>query len=75
MIAISVIAAREYLEKTDKKSGAAPHEPVSIEKIVDNVFQMRLTKGSLDESGLTLKQYNQLKGFFLHILSEDTFIF
>jgi putative nucleotidyltransferase with HDIG domain len=69
MIAISVIATKEYLEKAEKNlSGDSQKEAfVPIDKIVDNVFQMRLTRGSLDESGLTLKQYNELKEFFLHM--------
>jgi len=81
MLAISIVATRECLEKAEKKSGGNPYEepggnrnsPVPMgntiptEKIVDNVFQMRLTKGSLDDSGLTLKQYNMLKEFFLHM--------
>ncbi|WFR59976.1 HDIG domain-containing protein [Anaerocolumna sp. AGMB13025] len=67
MIAISVIATKEYLEKTEVKSSGDSQEEtlVPIDKIVDNVFQMRLRRGSLDESGLTLKQYNDLKEFFL----------
>ncbi|MGB8453728.1 MAG: HDIG domain-containing metalloprotein [Anaerocolumna sp.] len=69
MLTISVIATKEYLEKSEKKSGENQllEVAVPIEKIVDNVFQMRLTKGSLDESGLTLKQFNKLKEFFLQI--------
>lgn len=73
MITISIIATKEYLEKCERKSlshsstGKMQNHTVPIEKIVDNVFQMRLTKGSLDESGLTLKQYNDLKEFFVHI--------
>jgi cyclic-di-AMP phosphodiesterase PgpH len=68
MITISIMATREYLEKVEKKPNENQQETsVPIEKIVDNVFQMRLTKGSLDESGLTLKQYNKLKEFFLRM--------
>ncbi len=69
MLTISVMATKEYLEKYEKKvfgnldaAGSVP-----IEKMVEKVFQMRLAKGSLDESGLTLKQYNKLKELFLHM--------
>lgn len=69
MIAISIMAAKEYLEKTDKVSGVNGQAatPIAMGKIVENVFQMRLSRGGLDESGLTLKQYNDLKEFFLHM--------
>ncbi len=68
MITISIIATKEYLEKQEKSNSDGKQSVnIPIEKIVDNVFQMRLTRGSLDESGLTLKQYNQLKEFFLHM--------
>ncbi|WMJ88049.1 HDIG domain-containing metalloprotein [Anaerocolumna sp. MB42-C2] len=68
MITISVIATKEYLEKQGQGNGVDKQSVIiPIEKIVDNVFQMRLTRGSLDESGLTLKQYNHLKEFFLNM--------
>jgi cyclic-di-AMP phosphodiesterase PgpH len=69
MITISIIATKEYLEKAERNSAARGESvtPVSMKKIVENVFQMRLSKGSLDESGLTLKQYHNLKEFFLHL--------
>jgi len=69
MITVSVITTKEYLEKiaTDTTSESNTVANVSIEKIVDNVFQMRLSKGSLDESGLTLQQYSKLKDFYLHM--------
>lgn len=69
MITISIIATKEYLEKTESRAEESrqPGMRVPIEKIVDNVFQMRFSRGSLDESGLTLKQYHDLKEFFLHI--------
>jgi membrane-associated HD superfamily phosphohydrolase len=69
MITISITATKEYLEKTERTlapDGQAV-SAVPMEKIVDNVFQMRLSKGSLDESGLTLRQFNDLKEFFLHM--------
>lgn len=60
MFAVSILSTREYLQNKMKDS-------LSIEKIVENVFQLRLLKGSLDESGLTVEQFNKLKTFFLKI--------
>ncbi len=65
MITASIVATKEYLEANAKKEGTMVTTPMS--KIVDNVFTMRLSKGSLDESNLTLKQYNKLKEFFLQL--------
>jgi len=69
MLTISIVSMLEYLEKDGGglKGTSKDNTGVPIEKIVDNIFQMRLTKGSLDESGLTLKQYNRLKEFFLQM--------
>lgn len=63
MLAISIVATKEYLEKTNPNEQS--NKLITTEKIVDNVFQMRLSKGSLDESGLSLKQFNELREFFL----------
>lgn len=65
MITVSIIATKEYIEANAKKEGVMVTIPMS--KIVENVFTMRLSKGSLDESDLTLKQYNKLKEFFLQL--------
>ncbi|BCJ95392.1 hypothetical protein acsn021_29610 [Anaerocolumna cellulosilytica] len=69
MLTISIVSMLEYLEKDSNglKGTGNDNLGVSTQKIVENVFQMRLTKGSLDESGLTLKQYNRLKEFFLQM--------
>lgn len=68
MLTVSVVATIEYLEKTGKRNnGNDEKEAISINKIVDNIFQMRLSKGSLDESGLTVQQYNSLRDFYLHM--------
>lgn len=66
MLTISIIAMKEYIIQLDKKE-AGEGEKISPEKIVNNVFQMRLTKGSLDQSGLSIKEYNILKDFYLHM--------
>lgn len=76
MLTISVVDSKEYLKKSKEKEqtqiqddmnqGVANHNVlVSNEKIVNSVFQTRLLKGSLDDSGLNLAQYNRLKEFYL----------
>ena len=71
MLTISIIAMKEYIIQLDKKESGGGEsispEKVSLEKIVNNVFQMRLAKGSLDQSGLSIKEYNILRDFFLHM--------
>lgn len=69
MMTVSFIATKEYLEKTIHNQGGSQQviPAISNEKIVDNLFQLRLSKGSLDESGLTINEFNQLKEFYLHM--------
>jgi membrane-associated HD superfamily phosphohydrolase len=69
MLTISILTSRDILLKKQKVETASGKEyvPISMEKIVEHVFLLRLTKGSLDESGLTVKQYNELKNYFLHM--------
>lgn len=66
MLTISIMAMKDYIIRLDKK-GAGESEQISFERIVNNVFQMRLTKGSLDQSCLSIKEYNLLKDFYLHM--------
>lgn len=61
MLADSIISSIEILEKTPEKN------PVSTNKLVDNIISFRLSKGNLDESGLTIVELKLLKEFF----SED----
>lgn len=69
MLTISIMAMKEYIIQLDKKDTGmtAQSEKVTSEKIVNNVFQMRLSKGSLDQSGITIREYNILKDFYLHM--------
>lgn len=69
MLTISVVSAMEYLEKNVETltESANANKALPLEKVVDDIFLLRLRKGSLDESGLTLKQYNKLKEFFLEM--------
>jgi hypothetical protein len=49
MIAVSIISTKEYFKKKMMKSNDSQNEiaPISMEKIVENVFLLRLSKGSL----------------------------
>jgi putative nucleotidyltransferase with HDIG domain len=69
MLTISIMSMKEYIIQMNKKIAEQSQqgETISYGKIVNNVFQMRLAKGSLDQSGLSVKKYNVLKDFYLHI--------
>ncbi|MGF7143968.1 hypothetical protein HNQ56_002398 [Anaerotaenia torta] len=58
MLTDSVVSTIEYI------SGSGEHK-YAPEKIIDNIFQMRMEKGSLDQSGLSLRDYKLLKEFYL----------
>jgi putative nucleotidyltransferase with HDIG domain len=57
MLADSVVATIEYIEKTDEHK-------YTTNKIIDNIFQMRMDKGTFDSCSLSLKDYKKLKEFF-----------
>lgn len=56
MAAINAISTIKYFKKMK--------EEYNIDKIVDTTFQVRLMKGNLDDSGLSVREYSQLKNFF-----------
>ncbi len=58
MLTDNIIATIKYFEKeSDKK---APNH----DKIIENIFDVRLGQGVLDETGLTLNEYKRLKSFY-----------
>lgn len=57
MISDNVITTIEYIEKTGEPK-------YKTDKIIDDIFRMRLDKGAFDESGLTVKDFKILKEFF-----------
>ena len=63
MLTISILATKDVLENSVKMQNET-NKIMPMKKIVDNVFDMRLSKHSLDESGLTIHQFNQLKAFY-----------
>ncbi len=58
MLADSVISSLEYLKASNKA--------ISEKKIIDNVFNVRLSTGALDKSGLTVGELSRIKGAFEH---------
>jgi len=67
MLTISILSMKDYIQQLEKNSGVNQSDKISFERIVNNVFQMRLAKGSLDQSGLSIRDYNILKDFYLHM--------
>lgn len=57
MLTDTAISTIEYIRKTGDKK-------YTVEKIIDNIFQMRMDKGNFDESGLSVKDYKVLKDFY-----------
>lgn len=57
MLSDNVVSTIEYIEKTDDYK-------YTKNKIIENIFQMRMEKGTFDESGLSVKDYKLLKEFY-----------
>ena len=57
MLTDNVVSTIEYIEKTRKHK-------YTRNKIIENIFQMRMEKGTFDESGLSVKDYKLLKEFY-----------
>lgn len=57
MITDSVVSTLDYIEKTGDKK-------FTTTKVIENIFQMRMDKGTFDTAGLSLKDYKALKEFY-----------
>lgn len=57
MISDNVVSTIDYIEKSGKQKFAS-------DKIIDNIFKMRLDKGTFDDAVLSLKDYKLLKEFY-----------
>jgi putative nucleotidyltransferase with HDIG domain len=57
MLSDSVVSTIEYIEKN------GDHK-FTTNKIIDNIFQMRMDKGTFDEASLTLMDYKKLRDFY-----------
>lgn len=68
-LTISVLSAKEYLKRNLAKDKVRTGLDLDglMHKGVEEIFQLRFVKGSLDESGLTIKQFHELKEFFLKL--------
>lgn len=63
MLTDNIISTIQYLKVNNDTQ-------ITPEKVIENTFAVRLNKGTLDESGLTLEQFNTLKAFFMSIVEE-----
>jgi putative nucleotidyltransferase with HDIG domain len=57
MLSDSVVSTIEYIEKM------GDHKYTTV-KVIDNIFQMRMEKGTFDASELSLKAFKTLKEFY-----------
>lgn len=60
MITDSIVSTIEYMEQEQKEKKVH----LSAEKIIEQIFDIRLSKGTLDESGMDICNYKKLKEFF-----------
>ncbi len=58
MLTDIVVSTLDYIRKTEDKK-------YTVDKIIDNIFQMRMDKGTFDDSGLSIKDYKMLREFYL----------
>lgn len=57
MLSDNLLSTIEYITQTGG-------DKYSLDKIIDNLFHMRIEKGTLDDSGLTVKDFKLLKDFY-----------
>jgi putative nucleotidyltransferase with HDIG domain len=57
MLSDSVVSTIEYIEKSEDRK-------YTTNKIVDNIFQMRMEKGTFDGANLSLNNFKDLKEFY-----------
>lgn len=58
MFSDNLLSTIEYITQTGE-------DKFTVDKIIDNLFHMRIEKGTLDNSGLTVKDFKLLKDFYL----------
>lgn len=71
MLAESVVSTITYLAKEKKKALAEGKEykEQPLNKVVENIFDIRFSKGSLDEAGVTILEYKKLKNYYMGLYS------
>lgn len=57
MLSDSVVSTLEYIEKTEEHK-------YTTNKVIDNIFQLRMDKGTFDSADISLKNYKKLKEFY-----------
>ncbi|HHV10769.1 MAG TPA: HD domain-containing protein [Clostridiales bacterium] len=58
MLADNIVTTIEYIEKNDDHK-------FTEQKIIENIFRMRLDKGTFDSANIALRDYKKLKEFFV----------
>ncbi len=64
MISDNVVSTIDYINKTEDQRFEA-------HKIIDNIFRMRMEKGTFDDSGLSVRNFKQLKDFYQKEFKEE----
>lgn len=64
MLTDHLVSTLYYISKTKDNK-------YSTDKIIEQLFQIRLNKGSFDKSGLLVEDYNGLKEFFIEEFKKD----
>lgn len=57
MLSDNVVSTIDYIRKTEENK-------FTLDKIIENIFQLRMEKGTFDDSGLSVKDYKILKEFY-----------
>lgn len=60
LLADTLVSTKDYMTKAGKK--------IDDKKIIDSVMSLRLENGFLDESGLSLSEFKEIKKTFIQIL-------
>ncbi len=58
MLSDNILSTILYLQNSGETN-------ITAEKVIENTFSIRLNKGTLDECGLSLKEFHKLKEFYL----------
>lgn len=71
MLTESVISTINYFENEKKKAlkEGKPIKEQPLNKIVENIFDIRLSKGTLDESGISILEFKKLKNYYVGLYS------
>lgn len=57
MLSDNLLSTIEYIRKQEDNK-------ITPDKVIDNIFQMRMEKGTFDEAGLSVKDFKLLKMFY-----------